>query len=249
MRIGVKMYVPSGRVTRVSVKVWPSCVSVTLAPGDDAARRILDGAEDRSGVHLGEGRRAARTGRHGDDGESTPGRARMPNPPLPRRHACAAAERRLRRGDPYGYLLGYVGVNHLTAGALVVKRFFVVAVAVSLAGRRRRPRRARFVDAAPGAGLTARDGDRRASGPRSTSWRRPGAASRSLDYDGDGWLDVFLVNGARRGERGGAEPPLPQPRRRHVRRRDRPARASTAGAGARAPARATTTTTAAWTCS
>ena len=53
-----------------------------------------------------------------------------------------------------------------------------------------------------------------------------------LDYDGDGWLDVYFVQGgpfppdpdrARR-----RRPPLPQPGRRHVRGRDRAVRASPA---------------------
>ena len=48
-----------------------------------------------------------------------------------------------------------------------------------------------------------------------------------LDYDGDGWLDIFLVNGTTlegfSAGPGADRPSVPQPRRRHLRGRDREA--------------------------
>ena len=71
-----------------------------------------------------------------------------------------------------------------------------------------------------------------------------------LDYDGDGWLDVYLVQGGpfppEPETRQHRRPPLPQPGRRHVRGRDREVRASPRCPGATATAwpSATSTTTA-----
>ena len=68
-----------------------------------------------------------------------------------------------------------------------------------------------------------------------------------FDYDGDGLLDVFLVNGTTlEGFPKGQEPdqpPLPQSRGRHLRGRDGARRRGRRAAGARAPAPATSTTT------
>ena len=82
---------------------------------------------------------------------------------------------------------------------------------------------------------------------RSISPRRWAPAPSFFDFDADGWVDVFLVDGGsiadRRRSRPRAAPAVPQPRRRHVRGRHgrvrHPARATTAWA--RAPATSTTT--------
>ena len=74
-----------------------------------------------------------------------------------------------------------------------------------------------------------------------------------IDYDGDGWMDVFLVNGTTldgftAGQRAN-ESPLSQPRQRHLRGRDRGRRPGARRLGAGGVRRATTTTTATKTCS
>src|SRR5215470_4576124 len=65
---------------------------------------------------------------------------------------------------------------------------------------------ARFVDVAVGARLTARTvigGERTKDFILETT----GGGAAIVDYDGDGWPDVFLVNGSRLGGFGGEDPP------------------------------------------
>ena len=91
-----------------------------------------------------------------------------------------------------------------------------------------------------------------AQAPRNISSRPWGRAAVFFDYDGDGWVDIFLVDGgsiARSGCRPArASSAVPQPRQRHVRRRHAIARASSIAGAAWARARATTTATAGRTC-
>ena len=87
----------------------------------------------------------------------------------------------------------------------------------------------------------------------STCSRRPAPASRCIDYDDDGWLDLFFVNGSTlEGFPPGSAPTnhlYRNTRRRHVRGRDRAGGARARAAGDRARASATTTTTATTICS
>jgi len=65
---------------------------------------------------------------------------------------------------------------------------------------------ARFVDLAPSAGLTARTvigGERTKDFILETT----GGGVAILDFDGDGWPDLFFVNGARLGASGSEDPP------------------------------------------
>jgi hypothetical protein len=84
--------------------------------------------------------------------------------------------------------------NHLT-GAIVASRPFlnVLAVALAVAGT---PEPARFVDVAPALGLTA---PTTIGGERTKEFilETTGGGVAILDYDDDGWPDVFLVNGSR----------------------------------------------------
>ena len=112
----------------------------------------------------------------------------------------------------------------------------------------------RFVDDAEAVGLRfVHDNGRtptRLIPPESTS-----GGVGLLDYDGDGWLDVYCVQGGPFPPDPGSprrrRPPLPQPGRRDLRGRDRAVRASAPWPGATGTASrwATTTTTATPTCS
>ena len=132
------------------------------------------------------------------------------------------------------------------------RRAAPAAPTARLAGDARRRRRTRRA--------CARRRSTAASTASASSSRPTAPASRSLDYDNDGWLDALVLSGTRlRGRHardaayppaaGADQPPLPQPPRRHVRGRHRRARACAGPAGPRASARATTTTTAGSICS
>jgi hypothetical protein len=92
---------------------------------------------------------------------------------------------------------GPIGANLLTGGT-VPSSAFLGGLLVLLAGTTP-PEAARFVDAAGGAGLTSRTV---IGGERTKDYilETTGGGVALLDYDDDGWLDVFLVNGARTGE-------------------------------------------------
>src|SRR6476469_753431 len=99
------MYVPSGRLMRVSVKAWPSCVSVTLAPETTAPEpslivpRTVPVSTWAKAVVADTHRHTAATAVR-----ALLARERMPNPPLP--HVgiagCAWHDRRTKRGNPPG---------------------------------------------------------------------------------------------------------------------------------------------------
>ena len=78
-----------------------------------------------------------------------------------------------------------------------------------------------------------------------------GSGGLFLDFDDDGWIDIFLSMAVRSpigGRAAGAAPPVQEPRQRHVRDMTAVIRDSSPRATAWARARATTTMTAASTC-
>src|SRR6185436_19328600 len=118
--MGVKMYVPSGRVMRVSVKAWPSCVSVTLAPEMTAPEpslmvpRIVPVSTWAKAVVAATHRHRAATAVRAPFA-----RERMPNPPLPQVGIAGFA--RQRPPDEEGQssrghrlVFGSVDPNHLS---------------------------------------------------------------------------------------------------------------------------------------
>ena len=109
-----------------------------------------------------------------------------------------------------------------------------------------KPAAAGFVNIAPRAGIDFRHVNG-ASPDRHLSEIMSGGGL-FFDYDGDGWVDVFLVDGGSLADpavgQARAAPAVPQPRQRHLRGRHGAIRHRASRRTAWAPARPTTTTTA-----
>ena len=118
----------------------------------------------------------------------------------------------------------------------ILVTMLLAAIAVS-SSQTAVPLRFAFTDIAARAGLTARTVY---GGERSNRYlvETTGSGAAAFDYDGDGWIDIFLVNGSTLEGfpvgQGADQPPLSQPARRHLRGRDD---GGGAGAGRLGPGR------------
>src|SRR6185503_575845 len=138
-----------------------------------------NGSQDGPCIHLRQGRTPPQAEAGRQSGDGTPCQSAHANPPFA------------------VIFLGSVGPN-LSAGGALASRAFFILLAVSLGETTAGPV-ARFVDRAAGAGLT---GQTVIGGERTKDYilETTGGGAAILDFDADGWPDVFLVNGARTGE-------------------------------------------------
>ena len=111
-----------------------------------------------------------------------------------------------------------------------------VAAATAVPSQQRPALGFSFTDIAERAGLTAPT----VYGGRESNrylLETTGSGAAALDYDNDGWLDIFVVNGCDAGglsaREGTNQPSLSESARRHVRRRYRQSRCGARRVGAR----------------